>query len=313
VTEKTGISINDLSIPLYLDQKIVFDLLAVFENGFSNMYSYRESENSIKEHEFEKSGKLDANIFSFFKISFGGEADDTQSQELAKEVSGSKFHTPASLFWKLRNNLLKFELIKLVESVEMFDQLSCGDFVEFEAIIKKNPLKESFDTIINVFELIEAIQPFVNNETQHSSTKSQNQRKNPINVVKNPMLDMKQGFIGFRKSLLASNDMYGEIVNVDSGKVVIVTKDAFYNDSSIQDLINGQFKILGRITQILSENDCESIDLLRNTSFKGVPQEYIKNFFDDFNERLQTTISVPPLFNIIKYPAFQIIPICIFR
>lgn len=50
-SEEDQTEIIDLSIPIYLDQKIVFDLLAVFEDGFSQIYSYKKSDADSSEKE----------------------------------------------------------------------------------------------------------------------------------------------------------------------------------------------------------------------------------------------------------------------
>ena len=69
----------------------------------------------------------------------------------------------------------------------------------------------------------------------------------------------------FYDSVKDSKDIYGEILGIPNAKVVITAKDLYYNNSGIQDLIGGKFKVFGRITNILTENSVDYIDLLANT------------------------------------------------
>jgi len=316
--EELLINSDDLSIPIYLNQQIVFDLLAVFENGFSQIIAFKESESNNENLDCSISGKMKANILSFFKVSLNSDIKQKTAVEAQSEMSGTKVHTPASLFWKLRKNLSANNIIKKIDSMEVFDNLVCGDFVEFEATIRKNPLIESIETLLNTFELMKALEPFMDMNSQLENVGKNQQNKsgkgaknNTIN--KSPFEIMKGAFEGFYKSLTSSNDIYGEILTIENGKAVIVTKDVYYNDTSIQDLIDGKFIVLGRITQKLSKDCSDSINLLRNTNLNGVNQELIEDLTNKLNTDLNQTLTIPEIFNEIKYPAIQIIPIAIYR
>jgi len=67
---------TDLCIPIYLNQQIVFDLLAVFDDGFSRLSTIKTS---TGETETNKSGIGASigisNVFALLGISFSGERE----------------------------------------------------------------------------------------------------------------------------------------------------------------------------------------------------------------------------------------------
>lgn len=59
----------NLIIPHYLNQKIVFDMLAIIEDGFSTMSTVNVSKKQNIEHGAELAGEIGtSNIFSLFNI-----------------------------------------------------------------------------------------------------------------------------------------------------------------------------------------------------------------------------------------------------
>lgn len=256
-----------------------------------------------------------ANFFELINFTLDKKNKSTTSSGSETERTGQKIHTPSSLFWKVRKNLAEQKMLFQIYSIEDIDYLKCGDFVEFEGIIRRNPLTETINRFISMFNLMESIQGFSRENSSQKPHKNKGgiayQNNKP--QLDNNLLSIKEGLLKFREALNSSNDLYGEINGIEDAKAIFPIKNAYYNDFSIQDLINGQFKIIGRVTQVLSKNSDESIDLLRNTGFNGLSQDDIKNFLHTLSSTLPENIIIPTLFNEIKYPGFQIIPISIYR
>ena len=120
---KMKIDIDKLTIPIYLNTKIVFDMLATIEDGFSEMKSVQTS--NMKSKGEEVSAEIGAqNVFSLLKIGIGANKKNTDSEE--ETISEEKTHTTVSLFQKLKSTLEENQFIKQQDS----DELMEGDFVE---------------------------------------------------------------------------------------------------------------------------------------------------------------------------------------
>ncbi len=127
-----------LLIPVYINEKIVLDMLAVMEDGFSTV-----SQVSYTEHkQNENSQKLNAGISpsdsiwsKFFKIDLGGELSHSGSSEEKENVSKEKIHTNVSLLSKFRAFLVKEKILKSEFDVS---QMKIGDFIEVEGELQKN-------------------------------------------------------------------------------------------------------------------------------------------------------------------------------
>ena len=131
---------KELCVPLYLNQKIIFDLLAIQEDGFSQLSTLRTSSS---DSETSKSGVGASigvsNVFALLGVSFSGERGKEKGAQEQTEISQEKVHTPTSLFAKCRSNLIQRGLLQQNFTLEDQNSLKSGDFVEFQAVLHKNP------------------------------------------------------------------------------------------------------------------------------------------------------------------------------
>lgn len=138
----------DLCVPIYLDQQVVFDLLAMFENGFSQVTSVNTSTKDTKTNS-SKGGISFSDPLSFFGISAFVEAKKEGSEEKELIHSEERIHTPSSLFSKLRRTLREKEFISSMNTNYEFTSLKCGDFVEFRSNLMTNPLIDSLVRMVD--------------------------------------------------------------------------------------------------------------------------------------------------------------------
>ena len=62
-----------LLVSIYMNQKIVFDMLAILEDGFSNLTTVQKTATSENETSKGISGEIGtSNIFAFLGVKFGG-------------------------------------------------------------------------------------------------------------------------------------------------------------------------------------------------------------------------------------------------
>ena len=117
----------DLCVPVYLDPQIVFDLLAMLENGFSQISTVNTSIKESKENNSKMCGSLNTAL-SLIGVSLDGEINKSKEKEDSETQTSEKIHTPSSLFSKLRLKLYDKGLVHTITTIDEMSGLKCGDF-----------------------------------------------------------------------------------------------------------------------------------------------------------------------------------------
>ena len=106
--EKLSIDRNKLTIPIYLNTKVVIDMLATIEDGFSEVKNIQTSKSKNKEEEV--SADIGAsNLFALLSIAIKGNRKTENNNE--QTTSEERTHTTVSLFQKLKGTLEEEKLI----------------------------------------------------------------------------------------------------------------------------------------------------------------------------------------------------------
>jgi hypothetical protein len=93
---------------------------------------------------------------------------------------------------------------------------------------------------------------------------------------------------------------------------VITLDKAFLNDIDIGDLMDGNFRIVGKIIRVIADND-NSIDLQRKAPIGIMPPSMLKEHFKEFYKTIEDNGMKVPKFELeIKGPVIHILPIAIF-
>lgn len=298
----------DLCVPIYLNQQIVFDLLAVLEEGFSQFSTIKTS---TIEAESQKSGIGASigvsNIFALLGVSFKGERGKEKETQEQTAVSQQKIHTPTSLFAKLRLMLKDEKLLQIIETQEEIPKLTGGQFIEFRALLKKNPL---VDTIEGFKKLMEMAIPFVNKggKTSKGGKPGRGGRSQDSNKLIMQQLDGMLAALTQSKSL----ELIADMLDIPGVKVVLSTKLNYFSDQNASEIIDGEFHVLGKIIRVIPPDSQDSINLLRKTSFGMVKRQSIEQLKNAFVGAGQHGLEFPELVTEIPGPALQVIPIAIF-
>mgnify|MGYP000002028663 FL=1 len=284
---------HSLEIPLYLNQKIVFDLLASINDGISQVTKIRTASKSNGEIEAGVDADLgNKNIFTLMAVKLKGKVGAERNYEQEQE----KIHTPSSLFNNLKDRLFKDKMVKKVTN--NLNGIQAGEFVEVTGVLKINPLISMMENMIQLMELATAI----NGDGTGKKAKQQNlEDKITINQMK-----------AFTNGLKVDGmvDMICELDDFTGGKAVLpIYMDYFFNGNSVE-VIDGKFKVLGKVAKVCNENS--KIDLLRNTSLSLFKENILGKMLDVFNNELNQDINVGEIETIIKGPALLIIPIAIY-
>lgn len=293
---------DNLYLPIYLNQRIVFDLLAILEDGFSQMKKVSTSEKIDKSTATGVEGEIGFNnIFAFLQTKINPSLNHNTSKGSSHDESEDRIHTPNSLFSKLYQILDENKKIKVVEGEYDSSSLIEGEFIEIEGKLLKNPLISLLDSFKALMELAIAFDD--TNEGKKNSNKK--------NKVNNTITRQ----INFLSNHLKNGDMFDLIcrVNQSNLNVVLPVYIEYFNNKNMNEIIDGNYKVLGKITNIIKSKEDEGINLLRNTSLSLMKESLLKQVMTSLTESPDFNIDSSNVNTVIGYPALQIIPIAIYR
>lgn len=92
---------DDLCIPIYINEKIVFDLLAIIEDGFSHISEVKTSSSNQNNLNGEVNSSLkSSSIFSsLFGVALSAKLNGDSKNIENKENRKEKVHTNVSIFF----------------------------------------------------------------------------------------------------------------------------------------------------------------------------------------------------------------------
>ena len=279
----------NLIVPVYLNQKLVFDLLAMLKGGISTVTQISKeagTSNSVSWGASAKFGLSDA-LATLFKVDLSTSLNAKTDGEDKETHSFEKIHTPSSLFFELKNQLQAADHIK---SGEALIKCEPGDFVEFEVILTRNPMEEIIAGMAEVMKIATIFE-----ESSDENTKLLQYQIN-----------------SFSENLASGNtiDLVAQFENKKLSAVVTLDK-SFLNDPQMSDLVDGQFRILGKVTRKISTS-AESISLLRNSALRIIGESTMGELISAFDNLEDSEFNIPEVKYEVCGPAIQVIPIAIY-
>ncbi len=288
-------------VSLYLNQRCVFDILAMMENGFSHIESMRDIQATHEDKKDRMHGEIGLkNVFALLGVSIGAETLKNDQSQSSKEVTRQRIHTPNSLFSKMRERLLKENIL----FTSNFFEIQTGFFVEIKAQIRKNPLIEALETLKSLLSLA-----LIFDEQPKAKAKAKG-KQSSANSQK-AMLTQVNEFID-QLTIGGTVDLFGSFVEDPAQKLVIPIDKSFLSDPSMSDLVDGEYCILGKVTKVIRKEDEEKISLLRKTSMGKIQASLFEQFSTVLMEVQAAGINLPEMVTEIDGPVIQIIPIGIY-
>ena len=293
--------VDNLIVPVYLNQRIVFDMIAMLQGGIAtvtNITTIDQSKDDINAKAGVSFGLSEA-LSSLLKIKLSGDVSGSSEESAEKKVDEERIHTPASLFFTLRNLLYEKEILK--EDEEKFEP-NPGDIVEFETTLKRNPIIETMDSFVGLIDLatIFSDEPQKSGKGNHKSGISDNQK-------------IKAQLSSFSESLKSGNS-----IDLTTGelkckyKTVVTIEIQYLNDPLMSDLVDGTFHVVGKIIRVVPDEG-DAINLMRKTAMSKMPTSILSEAFSDLSAlTADQGWNLPDLTSEIKGPVIQIIPIAIF-
>src|SRR5262245_41265086 len=104
----------DLIVPVYLNQRLVFDLVAMLQGGIATVTRVSEAERESERSSSELRGGfgLSQALSSLLKVNLSGKVGAQGEAGTERTSSSDRVHTPASLLFILRNLLMEQGLIR---------------------------------------------------------------------------------------------------------------------------------------------------------------------------------------------------------
>lgn len=301
---------KELCIPAYLNQSIVFDILAIIEDGFSNIKSIKSSNTNSSTNDIgvdlEAESQLGIkNIFSLLSIGVKGKYGHSSDSEKGKEEYFEKVHTPVSLFWKLRDYLIENDLLQNIDEIKSDTEIKVGTFIEFEGTLHKNPIVESMENIVKLVELITVLSPD-SLKTETSNPGGGKQRSKPIK--KPPIIEQMETF---SNALVLEDSIDFLSKNISNTNMLITCDRNYFINRNINKIVDGKYSVLGKVVNYFPTSD-GSISLLRTTSLSKFKKDFLLQMFSGFTEMSESGLALPEIITEINGPCVQIIPIGIF-
>ncbi len=297
---------SDLPIALYLNQRMTFDVLASLEGGFSHFTTIQTTSSGESSTEISGAAKLGvSNVFALLGVDFGGSRQTGQkrSDSATEEI----VHTPASMFARLRKDLRVHQLVREISSSSDLKVVQPGEFVEFEATLRKSPFVELLSAFSILVPLMEMAEPSTDQTVtrtgrgKKTSVSQRGQAQDSTAVIKRQ--------IDLFLTAVSAEGSYDLIAEVGEMRIVLTTEPQYFIDPSMNDTIDGTFRVFGKATRIIPD-DAEGINLLRKTA--------LGKFGDVVGElgsamaNVQSLGFTGPVETEIRGPAMQVIPIAIF-
>ena len=291
-----------ISIPIYLDQKVIFDHMAIIENGYSDFTNIVETDSEGKKRSSIADASLGtSNALSFLGVSLGIKAGTVAEKEAKaqKQATKTKIHTPTSLFHIYRDYLIEQELLHVITEETDLASIEAGYFIEMSASLDENPITAFFSSIIEI--MTSPIMKFINSPTYSEQTAQSKQQKSQTNTQNKEIITFSESIVGKKNNDLIAND-----INIDGLKVLLATQEKYFMEGWRKDIIDGEFTILGKVIKTITDSE-ESISLAQQGLFKFLPEESLQDFASSM-ANTSNGINLPELKTSLSSPAMKVYP-----
>lgn len=281
---------NKLTIPIYLNTKIVFDMLATIEDGFADVKNVQTSKNKNQVNDVETNIGTN-NLFAFLNIGVRGNHKGTLDN--GETIIEERTHTPVSLFQQLKEQLDNAKFIN-----RDINNLNIGDFVEVQGTLKNNP----------VIDMLSGFKEIITLANLFTDSKPKNNKNRKENILTDKRLNAQMD--GLIKGLQA--DGKKDII-CEAGKINIIlpTDENYFLNNNMSEVTDGNYKILGKVIQICMKSG--EISLLRNTVFSKLQMDKMNEFQELFSDpSLTQFVGEGGIKTVISAPVIMVIPIAIY-
>lgn len=293
---------NELIIPVYLNQRIVFDMIAMLQGGIATVtrVTSTESSSASDKQQYGATFGLNKALSTLLRIDVSGNREKRKDGSLGSQTNEEKVHTPASMFQMLRRSLVADSKLNFIDDKY---KPEIRQIVEFTAPLRKNPIIQTMDTFVGL----------MNMAILFSQATPQQQHKGQKNQTPDTNKAIKAQMEQFLESLKAGDTVDIITDTLTCGyKAVITLEREFLNDPTMSDLVDGHFNVLGKVIRVIND-DKDSINLIRKTALSAMPENILNVALAGLSELSKTQgFKIPSMELEAKGPVLQVLPIAIF-
>jgi hypothetical protein len=301
--DQSGGEASRYPLPLYLNQKYVFDVLSMMERGFSQLETITSRRAGQVDAERDLSGEIGfGNVFGLLNVSLGGGRSRREHSEDAQEVSAERVHTPNSLFARMRERLFEENLVKTVLEDE---ELGLGASLRPRCGSRKPARRGPGDAPLDAAD-------------RRDLRRSPHQRRGGQRKKGAHRPPSETDRMVAQMTDLVTQLNTGEVVDLLATPTgpwvpnVVLTLDmAYASDPSLSDLIDGEYRVLGKVTRFIPAGNNETLNLLRKTTLGRLHPSLLDQLKQPFAE-MQEGVVLPELRTVLESPVVQILPIVVF-
>jgi len=290
-----------LLVPVYLNQRIVFDLVAMLQGGISTVTRVSETTQgrATTERDIGAGFGLTNAFASLLKIDLSATRREASADETAKASHDERVHTPASLFFELRGLLAKKGLLHHDSSTVP----TPGMFLEFSATLRRNPVIEVLDALHQMMGMAALFsEPDPTPAGKHLKGGKAPKKATPLEQIEQ-----------FREMVRTGETIDLTAGGLQSGHRAVLTLESQYlNDPAMGDLVDGTFTVVGKVMRVLSEGE-GSVSLIRKTALGRMPSAMLTSAFDGLNAMSEIQgFALPKVEWEIPAPVVQVLPVAIY-
>jgi hypothetical protein len=310
---------SELVHPIYLDVPMMVSFLAAVEGGVSFEGESKTIEGAQTAKEREASGGFRLpGLGSLLSLDASGRLKNADTGTTSSEVTTVRRHTEASLFNLLRARLEADDAVTRLADGSALGELKAGDLVEVTGEVRGNPLQE----VLNLFG---RLAPYLGidldkprgkrsdgskqkqrgNQPSRQQRQQQQQQSDEASVMGEEELRL---LMTMRADLDQASVRDLVLAGPDDIKAVLTLSREFLHVASEEYLLDGRFRVLGKVTRVLAGDDY--INLTRRTALGLMGPELIRemmSFMDD-DPTMAFEMSDP----VVEVPGLQLLPLAIF-
>ena len=287
---------SDLIVPVYLNQRIVFDMVAMLQGGIASVTTISQLSGLSSELSGEVSSKfgLSSALASLLRVDLSASAKGATSSEATEMRSEQRIHTPASLFMALRSEMRDKGLI-VHDGPDA--QFVPGDLVEFSASLRRNPLIETLGSFVELMDMFQAL----------SDQPNKGKSRKPDDTAK--MKKQIQSFIEALSSSYTVDLLAGVLESGD--RPVVTLEQQYLNDPTMSDVVDGTFRVVGKVIRVVAVGE-GAISLNRKSAMGVLPPSMLEEFKGSLSGPEFDAFGLPELEWEVSGPAIQVLPIAVF-
>lgn len=311
---------NELVIAVYLDINVLLDLLATVEDGFRLVERVTTGQTSGKSADQSVGAEFATpSLFNFFKVRFSGKLGRTSAEGTNETKETELTHTYGSLLHRLRRYLLEENLLTSLGS-DASHPTTVGSFIEFTGVVRPNPFTDSFHRLHRMLSFAE-IATMMSSSPPNPAPQGNkgNRGQNPGRGIPARQQSSQLTDIGsFLEKLTDDVEREGTSTILFENeppdyRAVVTCFDAFLRDRSMAELMNREFRVLGKVARHLPCGSAEGVDLLASSGVAGFPPEILgqlSEMIESLSNQGVAQLHSPS--TTIDPPVIEIVPIAIY-